>query len=203
MGPPQPMGPPSQPSGLPQFMGPPQFFPPVPNVNPQQGTPPLSPFAMPALPIGRGSNVGRAPRLIPRASQEEFVTLYRGLNSAQQGKMIQQNMSAGGENPKPGCGKPSEQSVVAQVGMDDVHPNAKASTPFKRSDVTEYTSSLQVAMDNDRGGGVISILISSKYLSKGDSGSMQGWIAQRCAPIEKFNWLNQPKPDDDPDAVGT
>lgn len=207
MGFPQPiMGPPQ-----PQQKGLPQFLAPAPKVNPQQGSmapPPSRPFATPALPMGKGATGFGSGFKLPQARvvQDEVLTLYRGLHSAEQGERILQNNSAGGDPANPKCGRPAEQSVVAQVGMDDVHPNAPASTPFKDSDVCEYSTSLEVAQAAAKGknGGVITVRISTKYLKKGDNGRMKGWTALRCAPLDKFvAWDKPPKRDDDPDALGT
>lgn len=194
------MGPPSS-----NFMGPPQqgfMGPPPPRVKqssqesmgpPQQGfmgppsmmgmMPPPSSFGQSSKMSSQSSRFSSPQVRRPPVEQEQILTLYRGLHSIEQGQQIIQNMSAGGVQANPDCGKPSQQDMVAQVGMDDVMPNASRSTPFKQSDVTEYTADPRVAQLASKGNGVLMIKISSKYLIRGDSGIMNGWIALKSAPL--------------------
>ena len=116
------------------------------------------------------------------SSASGYLTLYRGVHSAEQAAAIEAAGSAGGDQPNPDAPPPTMQQVVGQVGMDEVAPWASRGTPFRQQEVVEFTISLRTAQSYGTRGGVIEVKIDRRYLSRGDVGA-SGWICLKSAPV--------------------
>lgn len=141
------------------------------------GSPSPGGFRMPMAPPGRMPR-----RHDPNAAPPGPMVLYRGVHSAEQAQQIAKAGSAGGITPDSGAARPSELQVIGQVGMDETAPWASSSTPFKKQDVVEFTTSITTAQDYGSRGGIIQVQIDGRYLSRGDIGA-SGWICLRSAPL--------------------
>lgn len=116
---------------------------------------------------------------------EMEVILVRGC-SAHSGQLAVQNQSAGGHNPDPNCGVPTEEVIVNQVG------GAQAGQSLSREKRPEFTSVPEYSKKWARRGGWLIISIKAKYLVRGDVGQA-GWVCQYNAPCTA-SFVKHPNP---------
>lgn len=112
---------------------------------------------------------------VQRAGDEDVVVLWRG-TTPQVALLMEQKLSAGGGDPRPGCDAPTEDQVRLQVG------GSRPGVRLQR--LPEFTTNADVAK-RFAGGRVVCIWIKRKYLCKG-SVAEAGWVALPEAPLEEF-----------------
>jgi hypothetical protein len=110
------------------------------------------------------------------ADPEDVVVLWRG-TTVETATLIGTNRSAGGLDPDPDCGAPSETQARMQVG-------GYQGVGWEK--FPEFTTNWRIAQQFARGA-VVCIWIRKKYLIKG-SGTEDGWIALREAPLARVRW---------------
>jgi hypothetical protein len=112
------------------------------------------------------------------------VVLVRG--GSREGCLSAVNtLSAGGEPPSPGCGAPTLQQMISQVG------GSRPGVPQEK--LPEFTSVAANATKWAKRGGWLVVKINTQYLIAGDAGE-SGWVCLKNAPLLTAQFLPHPAP---------